>query len=789
MPDLRRGEKSNFRYKFCELITIIISIIQTLDKLKNIPALKAAIALSAGIIAGAWFEVIHFYVLIGLTAVIILCLFVLKKYSENTFTTILFLSLIILFGAFRAGLDFHTLPENSIAHIPDTPEKEKYKITGIINEIPDMDSNRVRFRMDVTGIMKGSDTIEVEGEIIASIYKSRYRNDPPPQFKAGDKVMLTGRLVTPWGERNPGEFDYRNYLRLHDIHKSMLVFGYENAEYVSGGHLNFVEQNIVFPAKYFATNIIERNMSGDEGEYLKGLVTGQRNDISAETKDAFIKTGVMHLIAVSGLNVAYVIIIITVLLGAFRIYFKKRAVIAIGALIFYCVFTGSSPSIVRATIMGILLLIAYESEMKTNFYNIAGFSALVILIFDTKQLFDPGFILSYTAVLSMVFCYERFKPALIDKLDKYEWRYKRYLKYVMILLVTTLAAQVGVLPVAGSYFEKISVISIVTNLVVVPLANMSLAIGFMQILAALFSEYLSSVIAAANTALLSFQLWFIKLCASWDFAYVEVYRFDLFNILMYFAGLVLLITMSKRNYRFRLTMAVLIIAAVILHNAGSEEKFRASFLDTGTGQCTVIETPDGRTILIDCGTKTETYDSGERTIIPYLKRTGVERIDALIITGTDRNRTGGMEHVLGNFPVTKVIKGSEMFFEYDQEQALKRAGVKVEETVSGDVIDQVENMRIYFLAGAKNDEFSVKVVYGNFNILFSGGIGVDYGEFLDADILRTGSKADENILKQSNPQIVITTDEIPGSHRSIPTNREGAVIIESDGESFEMVEW
>ena len=428
---------------------------------------------------------------------------------------------------------------------------------------------------------------------------------------------------------------------------------------------------MVFPAKYFATNVIERNMSGDEGEYLKGLITGQRNDISAETKDAFIKTGVMHLIAVSGLNVAYVIIIITVILGAFRIYFKKRAVIAIGALIFYCVFTGSSPSIVRATIMGILLLIAYESEMKTNFYNIAGFSALVILIFNTKQLFDPGFILSYTAVLSMVFCYERFKPVLIDRLDRYEWRFKRYLKYAMILLVTTLAAQIGVLPVAGSYFEKISVISIVTNLVVVPLANLSLAIGFMQILAALFSEYLSSVIASANTALLAFQLWFIKVCASLDFAYVEVYKFDLFNIGMYFAGLVLLLTMSRRNFKFRIVMVVLIIAMVLLHNAETDEKFRASFLDTGAGQCTVIETPDGRTILIDCGSKTETYDSGERTIIPYLKRNGIESIDALILTGTDRNRTGGLEYVIENFPVAKVIKGGEMYFGYEQEQAEK----------------------------------------------------------------------------------------------------------------------
>jgi competence protein ComEC len=518
-----------------------------------------------------------------------------------------------------------------------------------------------------------------------------------------------------------------------------------------------------------------------------------------------VKTGVMHLIAVSGLNVAYVIIIITTILGIFRVYFKKRAIIAIAALIFYCIFTGSSPSIVRATIMGILLLIAYESELKTNFYNIVGFSAIVILIFNTKQLFDPGFILSYTAVLSMVFCYERFKPFLVDRLDKYEWRYKKYLKYLVILIVTTLAAQIGVLPVSGNYFEKISIISILTNLIVVPLANISLAIGFMQIITAIFSEYLAGIIASANMAILSFQLWFIKLCASLKYSYFDVYKFDLFNIILYFLGLILIITMNRKNWRFRLAIVLLIIPAVFLHNTELEKKFRVNFLDTGDGQCTVIETSEGQTILIDCGTKTDTYDSGERTIVPFLKRSGIEVIDLIILTGDQKDKTGGLEYLLENFPVHQIIKSKDSFLGYREERVINSKDINVTIASDGDYIDDFENIRLYFMEvmDSQKHNLSTKLVYKNLDILFlsndikrntNTSIRDNYSEFIKSDILRLGRSLSPSIIEKISPEMVVTTEKSINEYpafiqpvRQFSTNQSRALIIESDGNNIQII--
>ena len=767
------------------------SPVNILEKLQNIPALKAAVILSLGILIGSSFNINHILIFIILSVLLAASAIYLIYYSNAIIGFILIGSMIMAFGIFRAGLDEYVLPENSIAYIPDTPPKTDYKLTGIINDIPDYDSTRIRFNIEADGLITQTDTISVDGEVITTIFKSKYKdNINPPIFKAGDRIEITGRLLTPWGERNPGEFDYKKYLETQDIYKSFLTFGYENVNRVSGGNLGFIEQELVFPAKYFATETIDRNMSGDEAEYLKGLVTGQRNDISAEIKDAFVKTGVMHLIAVSGLNVAYVIIIIVTLLSIFRVYFRWKTALVISVLIFYCLFTGNSPSIVRATIMGILLLIAYDTERKVNFYNVVGFSAFVILIFNTKQLFDPGFILSYTAVISMVFCYEKFKPYLVEWYDGSGKWYRRWTKYALILFVTTLAAQVGVLPVTGNYFEKVSIVSLPANLIIVPMANISLAIGFMQILAAGISGYLSSVIANANSFILSIQLSIIKFFAEWDFAYFEVFRFDGVTIAAYFAALILLLTMTRKNFKFRIILVIIIAAGIFIHNIRPEDKLRVSFLDTGDGKCTVIQTPEGRTILVDCGISTETYDSAERTIIPYLKRNGIDKADLLILTGMERTKTGGLDHFTENFPVSKILMNTP---------GKLNSSAPVENVTEGDYIDIIENARIYFLTGG-----SMILKYNELDILFAEGndgsmdyLYEKYGDFIDADIIRTNS-----LIENLQPSIYVTSissnskafDAIKekcstSGIQLFNTNREGALIIQSSGDNIEIMDW
>ena len=808
-----------------------------MDQFKNIPAFKFALLFAAGILIGSKHEINILYLITAYTIFFLAVVFV-SKYRSDIFNMIIISCLIVSFGIFKANLDFFDLPENNISKIPDTKRKSNYELIGVISEIPYCDSSKIRFVLESEVIVTKYDSVNVTGEVIVTIRKNNYtdKNDSQPTLHVGNKVSLLGKLTEAFSSRNPGEFDYKHYLRLHDIYKTFLVFGYNNIEVISKENLGFFYQEIIYPSKIFALKNIDEYVGGDEGAYLKGLVTGERSDLSKELKQAFINTGVMHLIAVSGLNVAYIIISITLILSLIRLPQIPKTTITIIALIFYCLFTGSPASIVRATIMGILFLIAIILERKTYFYNIVGVSALIILIYDSKQLFDPGFILSYCAVITMVFFYERFEKLLAPKINEWDIKGKKYIRYMLVLFLTTLAAQIGTLPITATFFGKISFISLLANLFVVPIANIALAIGFFQIIISIVSPFLSSVIAESNNILLSIQLWFIRWCASFDFAYIEFYKFNLFYTIIYFLILLLLFTATRKNVKYRILLSVLIFSAAVLLNLELNKKLRVTFLDVGQGDCAVIQTPDDKTIIVDCGIKSLTYDSGERTIAPYLKRNGISRIDLLILTHYHLDHVGGVEYLLENFEVDKIFdngqrNNSNISKTIDNLVIAKKiTRLKIK---SGSLIDGIEKLRIYFLYPEKNENYLsyysrednqnnesivCKLKYKDVDILFTGDIEEEveepiqknYSNFIESDILKVAhhgsstsstipflvkSKPEYSIIscgtynKFNHPSVNILNRLENISSKVLRTDMQGAIIIESDGFDIEVVEW
>jgi competence protein ComEC len=805
--------------------------------LQNIPAFKFSMIMIIGILAGSE---IHFNLLLTLILLVVfsILLFVYCKKSQNISIALTF-TILILFGILKSNIDFFIFSENSVKFIPDTGNKSFVRLKGIVSEIPDYDSNKIKLVVDVREIYKGKDTINLNGTVLVSVYENIFIKTKYPQteVKAGDEVLLKGKILEPTGSRNPGEFDYKNYLFLHNIYKTFRVTGYENVKVISHDNLSYFYQKIVFPCKIFALNNIDRNIKGDGASYLKGLVTGERTDISPEMKDAFINAGVMHLIAVSGLNVAYIIISVTLILSLFRIPVFPRTVITISLLIFYCIFTGSPPSIVRATIMGILILISFVIERKVNFYNTIGVSALLILIFDTKQLFDPGFILSFTAVISMVFIYNLMEKLFLYKFNEFNFSGKKYLRMISILFFTTLAAQLGTLPVTANYFGKISIVSLLANVVVVPLANLSLAIGFFQILTGIFSDYLSSIIAEANNIMLSSQLFFIKWCASFKFAYINIQSFNFSMFILYY--IVLLLMLTIKNTKEVIRNAVLISLSVSIYisiNYDFNKKLRITFMDIGQGDCVVIQTPDDKVILVDCGLINDNYNSGERTIDPYFRRNGIDKIDILVLTHLHNDHIGGINFLLQNYKIGKVIESGQIVetpLTFKMDSLIQIKNIPREIVRAGDLINELKDLRLYFLFpdnkfvnnsgktlenNLNNGSVAFILKYKESEIFFSGDIEKEgekflyenYSDFLKTDILKVahhGSITSTSIpfILKNKPEIAVIScgmfnkfnhpsdiilNRLESSGAVIfRTDENNAVVIESDGYKESIIDW
>jgi competence protein ComEC len=779
-----------------------------MQKLETAPALKTVILLAIGIFIGKY-PVLPYYVPMIITCLLIASYILLKEKTE--FTKLALISVIIISaGIYKGHNDFNNEEKNSASYLKKNVT-EVY-LTGVINNLPEYSKNRVRYTVDAEAIVSRRDTLKISGKILVILKQTKEtgEKDTLPSLEAGDRVLMFGDLKDAPDETNPGDFNYRNYLALNDILKIFKVNFYSDVEIISRNNLNYFEQNIVYPARKYAIQNIAENVGGDEGAFLNGLVTGYRADFSKELKDDFVKAGVMHLIAVSGLNVAYIIIFLTITFSLLRIPLSMKIYLILAALIFYCYFTGATASIVRAVIMGSLMILNYKVQRKINFLNVIGFSALIILLIDARQLFDAGFILSYSAVLSIVIIFERINDATGRKMEDWVKDWRKIFYYGYITLLTSVSAQAGVLPITIRYFEKVSLAGVFTNIIAIPLSNFSLALGFIQILAGIVSDYLSSVVAEVNYVLLHFQLMFIKWAAGLDYSYFEVFGMSAGLLILYYTVLGLLIWGNKKNLMFRLSASVILVLMYLVFTSYDTKEMQVTYLSLGNADCTHIETPDGSNILIDVGVENQFNNSTTLRIVPYLKRKNVKEIDLLIITAETGKNYKALLNILQNFDVKRIIMKDVNDIKNTTDKIVVEKKITVENISEMKEISGFGNVKLYFL-NSDTSNSAVKLEYGKNNFLFTGKAEEDdelellkiYGEGLKSDILKVArygsdkSTSMEFVMKVKPLISVISTASI--KERDLPskyvirrlelsnsrvyrTDEEGAVIIRSDGE-------
>lgn len=807
--------------------------------LRTSPSLKLAIIFIAGIIAGSEIYFNFFVLLTLLFSIIFILICSLIKQVSVIHLNIITALLILIAGIFKSNQDFFVHPSDSVRYLEDTKKDQSDKLTGIIDGLPDIDSNKITFNINAESLIRLKDTMSISGKVLVTINKEKYKRkiEIVPVPSAGDRVIMKGKLLKPDTEGNPGEFSYSKYLELHDVYKLFRVSGFQNINLVSENNAGFFYQKIIYPSQIYAGKVIERNSTGDIAAYLKGLVTGDRSDISRDTKSDFINAGVMHLIAVSGLNVGYIILFITLFLSALRIPLIPRILITILILIFYCIFTGNSASIMRATVMGIIFLISFLIERKINFFNSIGIAAMVILVIDSRQIYDAGFILSFSAVISMVVIYSVFEKVIVKKISGWNIRGKKMTMYISVLFFTSFAAQIGTLPITASYFGKISLISLLANVIAVPAANLSLAIGFLQIIIALFSDFLSSFPAEVNNLLLHVQLKFINWCASVKFSFVHIPAFSsVYIVLFYLSLFLLIISKTPAELIKQFILIIFVIVLIKIYNYDFNKKLRLAFLNVGQGDCALIRTPCDQVILVDCGMMSENFNSGERTILPYLNREGITTIDLLIVTHPHADHIGGLNYLIGNIEIRKILEsGQKINSAYSgiTDSLIIEKKIQREIVREGDYIDEFNDLRIFFLFpnekfvssdghtrddNLNNGSVVFKLKYKECEVLFTGDIEKDaeeyiasqYGSFIQTDILKAAhhgsftsstipfllfSKPDAAVIscgknnKFNHPSDVILCRFRKTGMDVYRTDTEGAILIESDGYTTEYVKW
>jgi competence protein ComEC len=296
------------------------------------------------------------------------------------------------------------------------------------------------------------------------------RDSNSENLSYGDQIFASGFVSAINAPMNPNEFDYRSYMKLHDIHHQ--VFIRRNQWKISGHDANPILESI-YGIRNYCSNVFENSgMDPENVAVAKALVLGDKALISDELMLSYASTGALHVLAVSGLHVGIVMLILGFMLKPLKRIKKAKflfLIFALSGIWFYAVLTGLSPSVLRAAVMFSFVLIGSEMQRDTSIYQSLMISAIILLLMDPNVLFQLGFLLSYFAVIGIVFFHPKiyalffFKNKLMDKI----WQ----------VTCVSIAAQLATFPLGIYCFQQFPNYFLIANLIVIPISFFVLIIG------------------------------------------------------------------------------------------------------------------------------------------------------------------------------------------------------------------------------------------------------------------------------------------------------------------------
>lgn len=287
--------------------------------------------------------------------------------------------------------------------------------------------------------------------------------------------------------------------------------------------------------KTFVCDVSDRLLPWPQGEFARSLFTGNRDDLPRELVDAFIRTGTMHLLAVSGLHFGFITMFFFFLLKFLRLNLQAIEILLIAVTLFYMVFIGDAPSVQRSAIMVLCGIAVFLFDRDRNYFNILAIAFDLLWCLNPLSLFNPGFLLSFTATFALFFVVPLFTPF-----------FKRFMPGFLATSVSmSLGVQVYMWPVLLVYFGSFPYINVLANIPLVPLSGLSLGLELLTLIA--YPIYLPIAVIAAevNTVVITLCLRLVMLFAR--FTPITVEGFPGFLLPPYFVAVTLgLLVLSKR---------------------------------------------------------------------------------------------------------------------------------------------------------------------------------------------------------------------------------------------------
>lgn len=623
--------------------------------------------------------------------------------------------------------------------------------------------------------------------------------DSAENFSIYDSYKIRGRLSVPFKAGNPSQFDYGNYLRNFDTYA---VFYGHNTYSMKDLNIPCFEKltdNKTFSEKALQKinnyrenilNVHSAYLSSPNLEILGGIIFGDDavpppNNI----KQSFINSGLLHILAASGMNVAFIYSFFFLILNFFKVPFKINIVLCIFAVLAYVLMTGLGASVVRAALMLLFVLVGKLIDRDAHSISLLSFVALLMLVYNPMYLNDVGFQLSFIVTFGLLL----MTPYLIQS------RF-RIVNWIIGSVTIPVIAQLWVIPVQIFYFNNISIYSVFANIMSVPILAVISFGGFISSLLSLIQP-LSEIICHCFDLILNPLITIlVNISDFWGklpHSTLQTTHPHILQIIIYYLILINISSFFDKEIRgkylrlMRISLPLLISVLLLSTISIPNKNLEITAFDVGNADSFMIKTPDNEYMMIDTGKAG--YNGGksqaEILMLKYFKDNGINKLKFIIVTHFDNDHCGGTVDLLNNLDVNTVFVNST---DHDSSQAqeiyktTKERNTNLKEAENNQIIYDKNGLRLinYIIKDNKEDnENSVitLLTYGKFSMLFTGDSGVKAFSHLknqlpgNITVLKVGHHGAAGVINKQmadylKPEYsIISTGENKFGHPSIYT--------------------
>ena len=618
--------------------------------------------------------------------------------------------IIVILICLIISIGYVSILENKYSKISDMPIKE---MVTIISDIQEKEYKKVCTAKIVRNNKKILINIKMSQDI--------------PSIKYGDSLYIEGEFKQPEEARNYKGYNYKQYLKTKKVIGTVEL---EKAKILKSSNGSFIH-NI----QKYIRDTINGTLTDEEGNLLLAILLGDKDKLSEDIQESFKTSNLSHMLAVSGAHVSYIILGLTYVLQNSIIGKKNGKIVCIFFLLVFMAITNFTPSVTRACIMAVLTLFSGIIYRKSDVYTNISVAALITLIFNPYSLLDLGFQLSYGGTIGIIIFIKRIQEKKSNS---------KVINYIKQMALVSIYANIIIIPIMMYHFNTVSFTFIISNIMASPILGIIVITGFLFIIASITVKPLTRLIAIFIKPILSILIKISQICSKLPFSNILVVTPYMFNVISYYA-IILYCIKSKKNNKCKIIICLLIVLILINFIIYIfPQKLRIFFIDVGQGDSTLIITPDKKTVLIDGG-GSDSFDVGEKVLLPYLLDRRILKIDYVLISHFDTDHCGGILTIMEKVKVKNIIISEQAEHSENYERFKKlmiHKKIRLIEVKKGDKIKigRYSEFKILFPTSRllsenplNNNSIVAQFNYNNFKMLFTG----DIEKLAEQQILKT----------------------------------------------------